>query len=129
MRAQHDGTAGRLREPPQGPSSGADRFSSRRVRYSATPPVNGPSSRFRSLAAGCRRARGGRPSDGALESGISGVRIDWAADQVVPTLGLLGGIVVVISAESMPLATSRVLLIAAAAATATLLWWVGVDER
>lgn len=65
----------------------------------------------------------------ALESGISGVRIDWAADQVVPTLGLLGGIVVVISAESMPLASSAVLLIAASAATATLLWWVGVDER
>ena len=65
----------------------------------------------------------------ALESGISRVRIDWAADQVVPTLGLLGGIVVVISAESMPLATSPVLVIAASAATATLLWWVGVDER
>jgi len=64
----------------------------------------------------------------ALESGISGVQIDWAADQVVPTLGLLGGVVVVFSAESMPLVTSPVLLIAASAATAALLWWVGVDE-
>jgi hypothetical protein len=65
----------------------------------------------------------------ALESGISGVRIEWAADQVVPTLGVLGGIGVVISAESMPLTSSAVLLIAGSAATATLLWWVGVDER
>jgi len=64
----------------------------------------------------------------AAESGISTVRIDWAAAQVVPTLGLLGGIVVVISAESIPLASSAVALIAASAATATLLWWVGVNE-
>ena len=65
----------------------------------------------------------------ALESGISGVRIEWVAAQVVPALGLLGGIVVVISAEALPLAAPGALLIAAAAATATLLWWVGVDER
>ena len=65
----------------------------------------------------------------ALESGIRGTRIDWAVAQVVPALSLLGGIVVVISAEALPLAAPAVLLITAAAATATLLWWAGVDER
>ena len=65
----------------------------------------------------------------ALESGIRGARIDWAVAQVVPALSLLGGIVVVISAEALPLAAPAVLLTAASAATVTLLWWVGVDER
>ncbi|MHB8186758.1 MAG: hypothetical protein ACYDDU_11885 [Dermatophilaceae bacterium] len=65
----------------------------------------------------------------AVESGLDAVRVDWAADQVVPTLSLLGGIVVVLSAEAMPLAAPVILLIAAAAAAATLLWWVGVDDR
>ena len=65
----------------------------------------------------------------AVESGLDAVRVDWVADQVVPTLSLFGGVVVVLSAEAMPLAAPVILLIAAAAAVATLLWWVGVDER
>ena len=65
----------------------------------------------------------------ALESRIRGVRIDWAADQVVPTLSLLGGVFVIISAQTLPLVAPAALLIAAAAGAATLLWWAGVDER
>ena len=66
----------------------------------------------------------------AVESRPGAALSDWTAGQLVPTLSLLGGIVVVLSAETMPLtAAPAIPLIAAGAAAAALLWWVGVDER
>jgi len=65
----------------------------------------------------------------AVESGLGAAWIDWMAEQVVPTLSLLGGVIVLLSAQMMPLAAPAILLIAAAAAAAALFWWVGVDDH